>query len=434
MSEKLRDSEWDKHGVLTKILGKISLPRMAAVKQKFDPSCIEDIPAVISEEFKKPGIGDSIKPGASIAITVGSRGVANIPVITKAIVDNVKALGGKPFIVPAMGSHGGATAEGQRQVIEGMGVTEEFIGAPIRSSMEVVEVGRTSKNKPVYIDKNAHESDGIIVSGRIKPHTAFQGPHESGIYKMMTIGLGKQLGAEFCHSEGFGMMHENVPNIARVMMKNSPVIFGMGIIENAFDNTCIIKALRPDEIDEEEPKLLLKAKSLMPEIKIHEFDILIIDQIGKNFSGDGMDPNISGTFCTPYVSGPMKIKRYVILDLSEETHGNAIGMGMCDISTKRLFDKCDFDQGYVNCMTSTVVEPAFLPIIMKNDRLAISAAVHTAVGCDKENPKIIRIANTSHIEKIFVSEALKDEVESRDDMTLLEDFAPMKFDNEWNLF
>ncbi len=434
MSDKLRDSSWDKDGILEKILGKIELPKMAAVKQKFDSSCIKDIPSVVTAEFGKIGIGDSIKEGDNIAITVGSRGVANIPVITKAIVDNVKALGGKPFIVPAMGSHGGATAEGQQKVIEGMGVTEEFIGAPIRSSMEVVEVGRTSKNKPVYIDKNAHESDGIIVAGRIKPHTAFQGPHESGIYKMMTIGLGKQLGAEFCHSEGFGVMHENVPEIARVMLKNSPILFGVGIVENAFDNTCIIEALRPEEIDEKEPILLLKAKELMPEIKIHNFDILIIDQIGKNFSGDGMDPNITGTFCTPYVTGPMEIKRYVVLDLSEETHGNAIGMGKCSISTKRLFDKCDFDQGYVNCMTSTVVEPAFLPIIMKNDRMAISAAVHTAVGCNKENPKIIRIMNTSHIEKIYVSEALEEEVKNHPEMTILEEFAPFSFNENGNLF
>ncbi len=434
MSDKLRDSSWDKDGILAKILGKIALPRMAQVKQEFDPTCIDDIPAVITAEFKKTGIGDSIRAGARIAITVGSRGVANIPVITKALADNVKAYGGSPFLVPAMGSHGGATAEGQRKVIEGMGVTEDFVGAPIHSSMEVVEVGRTSKNKPVYIDRNAYEADGIIVAGRIKPHTAFQGPHESGIYKMMTIGLGKQLGAEFCHSEGFGKMHENVPEIARVMLKNSPIIFGVGIVENAFDNTCIIKALRPEEIDIEEPILLQKAKALMPEIKIHDFDILIIDQIGKNFSGDGMDPNITGTFCTPYVSGPMQIKRHVVLDLSEETHGNAIGMGKCHISTKRVFDKCDFDQGYVNCMTSTVVEPAFLPIIMKNDRMAIAAAVHTAVGCDKENPKIIRIQNTSHIEKIYVSEALQDEVNSHPQMSFIGEFAPLDFNDEGNLW
>lgn len=434
MSGKLRDSSWDKDGTIEKILSKISLPKMAPVRQEFDPSCIADIPGEITKEFFKPGIGDSINTGASIAITVGSRGIANIPVITKAIVDNVKTYGGKPFIVPAMGSHGGATAEGQRKILEGMGVTEEFIGAPIRSSMEVVEVGKTSKNKPVYIDKNAHEADGIIVAGRIKPHTAFQGPYESGLYKMMTIGLGKQLGAEFSHSEGFGVMHDNVPEIARVMMKESPIIFGVGIIENAFDNTCIIKALKADEIDTEEPKLLLQAKKLMPEIKIHEFDILIVDQIGKNFSGDGMDPNITGTFCTPYVTGPMKIKRYVILDLSDETHGNAVGMGMSHISTKRMFDKCDLDQGYVNCMTNTVVNPAFLPIIMKNDKMAISAAVQTAVGCDKDNPKIIRIANTSHIENIYVSEALKSEVDNNNELSFTGDYAPFGFNENGNLF
>ena len=266
-----------------------------------------------------------------------------------------------------MGSHGGATAKGQKEMLEGLGVTEEYVGAPIYSSMEVVHVGDTVDGKKVFIDKYAAESDGIIVAGRVKPHTAFRGEYESGIYKMMAIGLGKQKGAEETHEEGFGRMAYNVVTYGDTILKNAPILFGLAFIENAFDDTAIIEAVEKDKIAQREPELLEIAKSLMPAIEIKDFDVLIVDQIGKNFSGDGMDPNITATYCTPYASGGPVVQRYVVLDLSEETHGNALGAGMADLGTKRLFDKIDFDAAYPNALTCTVLMGAKVPVIMKND-------------------------------------------------------------------
>ena len=433
MDNKRRDSQWDRDGVIHGMLKDISIPKMGTVKQIFEDNSIKDIPAAIKQEFSKPEIASTINPGHSYAITVGSRGVANIPLITREIVKNVKERGGEPFIVPSMGSHGGATGPGQKEYLEGLGVTEEYIGAPIRSSMETVKIAETDDGKEVRIDAIAAKSDGIIVAGRIKPHTAFRGDFESGLYKMMTIGLGKQKGAELCHDEGFGEMAKNVKNIGRIILDNAPVVFGLAIVEDSFDETAIIEAIPADKIPTREPELLLKAKALMPRILIDKIDILIVDQIGKNFSGDGMDPNITASYCTPYAHGGPEVERYIVLDLSDEAHGNAIGAGMSDFGTKRLFDKMDFDAAYPNALTCTVTKGARVPVILKNDKTAIQAAIFAGVGMDKEAPRIVRIANSSHIEKIMVSEVLKEEVEAHPDMELLSEFEDFKFDAEDNL-
>ncbi len=433
MNQTQESRQWDRDGVIAGILSPVKIPKMATVRQNFDNTRIEDIPAAVAEQFSKEEIRSSIRPGASIAITVGSRGVANIDVITRELVRNVKLCGGEPFIVPAMGSHGGATAAGQKEMIEGFGVTEEFIGAPIRSSMETVHIGNTKDGRPVFIDSFAAASDGIIVAGRVKPHTAFRGEFESGIYKMMAIGLGKQKGAEECHREGFGRMAYNVVAYGETILNNAPVLFGFAIIENAFDDTAYVEAIPRDRITMREPELLKIAKGLMPSIAIQDIDILIIDKIGKNFSGDGMDPNITATYCTPYASGGPTVQRYVVLDLSDETHGNAIGAGMADIGTKRLFDKIDFDAAYPNALTCTVLHTAKVPVIMKNDEMAIKAAIFASVGIDKDRPRIVRIANTSHIDTIMVSESLAEEVAQHPIMELMEPFAPLPFDAEGNL-
>lgn len=434
MSVKFRDSQWDESGIIAKMLSKIELPKMAHIEQLFDSKRIEDVPSAVKEQFSKPKIRAGIKPGARIAVTVGSRGIANIDIIIKTIVDNIKALKGNPFIVPAMGSHGSATPEGQREVLEELGITEEYVGAPIISSLEVKPVGVTPQGKPVYMDKHAAEADGIIVAGRIKPHTAFRGEYESGLYKMMVIGLGNQAGAESCHDEGFGRMAEIIPEMARIIMKNTNILAGVAIIENAFDDTCIIETVPAEDIDKREPQLLLKAKALMPEIKFHDIDVLIVDRIGKNYSGDGMDPNITSTYCTPYASGGPAVQKCVVLDISDQTHGNAIGVGMSDFSTKRLFDKYDFDAAYINGLTCTVTKGAHVPLILKNDKLAISAAVHTAIGIDRKNPRIVRIENTSHINRIYISEALKKEAAVDTEIRMLDEYKPFAFDRDGNLF
>jgi hypothetical protein len=332
-----------------------------------------------------------------------------------------------------MGSHGGATAEGQREVLAGYNVTEKTMGVPIRSSMETVIIGHTPEGNSVYLDKIASQADGIIVVGRIKPHTAFRGTYESGLMKMMVIGMGKQKGAESCHMEGFGRMAHNVETYADIILSNARILLGIGIIENAFDNTCKITAIPKNEIKERERDLLREAKRLMPRILFPKFDILVIDQIGKNFSGDGADPNISATYCTPYASGGPEFQRYVILDLSEETHGNAIGIGMADFATKRVYDKTDFGMTYPNALTCTVVSGVRMPMILRNDRLALQAAIFCCTGIDKTKPRIVRIMNTSHIETLWISEPLVSEALRNENIKIIQPAGEVTFDNDGNL-
>jgi hypothetical protein len=434
MSAKVRESKWDRHGVIAGLLQDIPLPRMARVRQIFDKSRIEDIPRAVAEQMSKPEIRARVRRGARIAITVGSRGIANLLVLARSIVSSIRQAGGDPFIVPAMGSHGGATAEGQLEVLAGMGVCEKEVGAPIRASMDTVVAGKTPQGKPVYLDRIASEADGIVVFGRIKPHTAFRGPHESGLYKMIAIGLGNQRGAEAVHAEGFGRMAANVPAYARVTLATGKILFGVAVVENAFDDTCRVEAMLPEQIATREPVLLEESKRLMPHLKFDPIDVLVCDQIGKNFSGDGMDPNITASYITPYATGGPRVERYVILDLSEETHGNAIGTGVAHFTTKRVFDKTDFDATYPNALTCRVVLGARMPLVVASDRLAIQGAIYTVTDGDPGRPRIVRIANTSHVDEIEISEALLDEARRRDDIEILEEPREWPFDREGNLF
>ncbi|OJF16294.1 MAG: hypothetical protein A6D91_12140, partial [Bacillaceae bacterium G1] len=295
---------------------------------------VPDVAAAVHETIRQSGVLSRISPGDRVAIAVGSRGVADIPILTREVVNAVKSAGGRPFIVPAMGSHGGATAEGQIDVLKQLGVTESSVGAPILSSMDVVEVGRLPNGLPVYIDKHAYEADKVIVINRIKPHTAFRGPVESGLMKMITIGLGKQKGAEAAHAYGFQYMAEHVQAMAKIAMSQVPIIFGLATIENAYDRPAKIVAVPAEKIEEVEPQLLLEAKSLMPRILFDPMDVLVVNEIGKDISGDGMDPNITGRYATPYASGGPKVTRIVVLGLTEKTHGNANGIGLADITTR----------------------------------------------------------------------------------------------------
>jgi len=433
MSEKYRDSQWDRHGVLDEMLKHVKIPKMARAAQEFEDTTIRDIPGAVAKEFDKKEIAQTIKPGMNIAVTAGSRGIANIAVIIKETVEQLKKLGAKPFLFPAMGSHGGATAEGQLVILKSFGITEETMGCPIKSSMETVVIGESPEGKPISVDKHAHQADGIVVVARIKPHTAFRGKYESGLLKMLAIGMGKQKGAEGCHDEGFGRMAYNVEAYADVIMAKTKVLFGLAIVENAFDNTCHVESILASNFKEREIYLLQKAKDWMPRIYIPKFDILIVDQIGKNFSGDGADPNITASYCTPYASGGPEWQRYVILDLSDETHGNAIGIGMADFSTKRAFDKLDFDATYPNGFTSTVVSGVRVPVILKNDETAIKSAIFVCTNIDKTKPKIVRIKNTSHIEEISISEALVEEAKKHPNMKMLEEPGELVFDKDGNL-
>jgi len=433
MSEKFRDSVWDRHGVIEKIVGSTKIPKFVKVRQVFEDNTLKDVPGAIAKEFAKPEIASRIKPGMTVAITVGSRGLANLKEMVKETVAQVKKLGGKPFVFPAMGSHGGATAEGQREVLTSYGVTEEYIGAPVKSSMETVVIGHVPDGRPVHMDKYASEADGVMLLCRVKPHTAFRGEYESGMMKMMASGIAKQQGAESCHVHGFGEMAQNVVAYGTVYLQKAKILFGLASIENAFDNTCMIEAVPKENILKREPELLKLAKDLMPKIMFPKLDVLVIDQIGKNFSGDGADPNVSGTFCTPYASGGPTFERYAVLDLSDETHGNAIGVGMADVTTKRLFDKIDFDACYPNALTATVLSTVRVPLVLKNDELAIKTAIFSSVHADKANPKIVRIKNTSHIDEIWISEALLPEAKANPQIQVLEEAKPLPFDKDGNL-
>lgn len=399
--------EIKKDGVVSALLAPIALPKMFRAKQTFPRETIppEKIPQVVEAQIAQPLFSEKIKPGMSIAITAGSRGIANVSIITKAVVDAVKRRGANPFIVPAMGSHGGATAEGQLEVLASYNITPETMGCPIRSSMEVVELGISDTGLPVYMDKNAYESDGVILSCRLKPHNAFRGKVESGPCKMMAVGLGKQKGAERVHSEGMGKIGANILSIAQVMLAKGPILFAIPCIENAYDETCRIEAIDAKDILTREPELLKFAFDNMPSLLVGEGDVLIVDETGKNYSGTGVDPNITGTFSTEFAHGGVNVQRTCFLDLSEESHGNSLGVGLANAITKRFFDKIDLEMMYPNCITSTVLTSARIPCIVYSDKEAIQLCVRTCNGIDQKNVRIIRIPNSLHIGSIMLSEA-----------------------------
>ncbi|MBQ7887929.1 MAG: DUF2088 domain-containing protein, partial [Clostridia bacterium] len=374
-------------------------------------------------------------PGMSIAITAGSRGIDNIALIIRETADYLKALGAEPFIVPAMGSHGGATAEGQKEMLAGFGITQEAMGCEIRSSMETVMLGHSELGKPVYMDKNAYESDGVILSCRLKPHNAFRGPIESGPCKMMTVGLGKQKGAEQVHSDGMDIIAKNIPTMAKVTLGTGKILFAIPCLENAYDQTMMFEAIPAEKILTREPELLKIAFANMPSILVGEGDVLIVDRVGKNFSGTGVDPNITGTFSTPYASGGVQVQRTCFLNLTQESHGNSLGVGLASAITKRIFDEIDADAMYTNCMTSTVIKSAMVPCVMSTDKEAVQFCIRTCNRIDKENPRVIRIQNSLHIGQIMLSEAYYADVLAGKypGLTALDAPADMSFDEEGTL-
>lgn len=421
-------------GVLESMLEGIPLPNTLRVRQRFDASHIEDVEGALVEQLHRPGCIDRIKPGQKVAIAVGSRGVSQIDLLVRVTVAEIKKAGGEPFIVPSMGSHGGATAEGQAAVLAHLGITEASVGAPIRSSMEVVKLGELPNGLPVYADRIAsEEADAIVVVNRVKPHTAFRGKVESGLLKMISIGLGKQKGAEATHHLGFKYMAENVPAMARIMMAKLPIAFGVATVENAYDLPCHIEVVPAEAMEAREPALLEMARARLPKLLFDPIDVLVIDYIGKNISGDGMDPNITGRYPTPYAHGGPEVTKMVVLDLTKETEGNANGVGTADFTTQRLVDKMDKEATYANGLTSTVVAPTKIPTTLPNDMLAIKAAVKTSNVLDLSQVRLVRIKDTLHLGEIEISEALLPEAEAHPDVEILSQPAPMAFDTQGNL-
>ncbi|GAB7057592.1 lactate racemase domain-containing protein [Paenibacillus sp. YK5] len=419
--------------ILRELLQDIPIPQVVKIRQKFNGDKLENPVEELVKELRKPGAIDRIKPGQQVAVAVGSRGVANIAALTKTTIDAIKQAGAHPFIVPCMGSHGGATAEGQREVLHHLGITEEAMGAPIRSSMEVVKIDQLPNGLPVYVDKYASEADAIIVINRVKPHTAFRGPIESGIMKMISIGLGKQKGAEACHQLGFKYMAENVPAMARIMLDKLPIVFGIALVENAYDQTCIVEVLPAEQIEEREIELLKIAKARLPKILFDQIDVLVIDYIGKNISGDGMDPNVTGRYPTPYAHGGPDVSKMVVLDTTPETKGNANGVGTADFTTQRLVDKMDLAATYANGLTSTVCAPTKIATTLENDFYAIKAAIKTCNILDYTKCRLVRIQDTLHLGEIEISVNLLEEARLHPDIEILTEPYDLPFNKEGNL-
>jgi hypothetical protein len=374
------------------------------------------------------------KPGWKVAVTAGSRGISNIPVILRTVVEKLRAAGCEPFLFPAMGSHGGATADGQRSVLEDMGITEEFVGAPIKSCMETVSVDTAPNGRSVYMDKYASEADAVLIVNRIKPHVAFRGSFESGLMKMIAIGMGKQRGADSAHQLGFGQMAENVLEYAKVLMAKKNVLCAIGILENAYHQTAEIHVMRACEIESREPKLLKRAWALYPKIFFDELDVLILDEIGKDISGTGFDTNIVGRYHTPYASGGPDIKRVGVLDITGKSHGNGNGLGILDFTTRRAFDKFDFENSYPNALTSTVPLSVKIPMVLKNDRQCIQAAIKTCNALDQNSVRMVRIKNTVSLDEIEVSKSLENYVREHPNLEAVKGPYELSFDREGNLF
>ena len=425
---------------ITNLIKDTPIPKMIKVRQKFDDSHIpaEEIPAVVMKELDREELGGKIKPGQRIAITCGSRGIHNYPIFVKAMIDYVKSKGAEPFIVAAMGSHGGATSKGQLEVLEGNGVTEETMGVPIMADMDTVLIGRSEKHGlEVRVDKNAAAADGIILFNRVKPHTSFRGRYESGLMKMCAIGLGKQHGASLIHHMPPRLMHEIVEDNGRTVLKNLPVLGGIAVIENAYDYTWMIKGLTADEVITEEPKLRDLSYTTIAKLLFDSCDVLVVDKMGKNISGDGMDPNVTGRFVTKECEGQggINTEKLAILDLTDETHGNAQGIGVADCTTRRLFDKLIFSMTYATNITNTFLLQSRIPMVMDNDRECMQACLSTCPNAeDHNNMKMIHIRDTGHLEFIEISEGLLPLAKQNPNIEILSEPFDLPFDENGNLF
>jgi hypothetical protein len=383
----------------------VPLPRVVRVHQEFPTPGRCDVEAEIHRQIEVPDIARRI-PRGRVAVAVGSRGVAEIPRVTKAVVDALRRHGAQPFVVPAMGSHGGATAEGQREVLAGLGVTEASAGAPIVSSMDVVELGRLADGSGVFWDREAHEAGAAVAVGRVKPHTAFRGTIESGLVKMAVIGIGKQRGAQSMHAPGFGGFADRLVEAYGIVVKRAPLLFGVATVEDAYDVPVQVAVVAPEAFLEREPALLDHARSLMARLPVEAADVLVVQEIGKNISGDGMDPNLTGRYPTPFASGGPAIRKIAVLDLTDETQGNANGVGMADLIAQRVLEKMDLRATYMNALTSTVIDSVRLPMVLATDRDVLDAAVLTAPRIDGGEARLVYIRNTLAVREVAVSEAL----------------------------
>lgn len=411
-------------------------PKMIRIRQHFETKPIQDIPAAVRAELERIDAGAVVGRGDSVAIAAGSRGIANLSVVIREIVRVLRSIGAKPFIFPAMGSHGGATSQGQMKILEHYGITEDAVGAPMRATMMVVRVGTTGDGIPVFADRYACKADKIVVVNRVKPHTDFKGRNESGLMKMLAIGLGKQEGANLYHNAIVRRGHYRVfSGVAKEILKRCPIAFGVALVENQRDETQIIRAVLADDIEREDQRLLRKAKRLFPRIPVDPIDLLIVDRMGKEISGTGMDQNVIGRSVIPY-HNPSKrpeIMRIFVRDLTANSEGNATGIGNADFTTARLVATIDTRPTYMNAITSSCPEAVRIPPYFDTDREVIDAALQTIGTVEPQDARIVHIRDTLNLEEMDVSEALRPEIEKNKALRIIRAARPLRFDPSGNL-
>lgn len=411
-------------------------PEMAIVRQELHAEKIEDIPAAVSNALQPLQLDSQTKPGASVAVAVGSRGISHIAVIVSECVKSLTDSGLEPFIVPAMGSHGGNTPEGERSVLSRLGITESSVNAPILAAKDVVKIGTLDIGVPILMDRRAAEADHIVVINRVKPHTKFHGPIESGLTKILTVGLGKGEGAALYHRAAvqhtFGILQDAAQNI----LENRSVLFGLAILEDGYRNVSRLSAVRPENWFESERALLEETRMMTPRIPFDGVDILIIDEIGKEISGIGMDSNVTGRhrdIVGDFLTAP-NVKRIFVRDLSPESDGNGNGIGLADVTTRRLVDALDLEKTYTNALTAISPEKAAIPMTFETDRECIEACLNTIGRVQPEEVRIIRIKNTATLETLWASRAFEGDVTLNPNLKILRKWGPMAFDDTGNLF
>lgn len=412
----------------------ISLPQWRKVRQHFDAPCESDVAGAVAREMRT--LDARIRPGMTVAVGVGSRGVARIDAITLAVIAELKRRGARPFIVPAMGSHGGGTPEGQLEVLAGYGVTPESMGVEFRSAMDTQLLGYTAGGFPVHFSQEALAADAVLPINRVKVHTDFHGPVESGLSKMLAIGFGKHRGASLIHKQGFATFHETIPAAASVILAKVHVLGGMATIENAHENVARLEAVPAEAIPTREPQLMELSRSLMPRIPFGNLDVLVVDYLGKNISGSGMDPNITGRYQVRHIvsepgRNPQKI---VVLRLTEQTHGNATGLGCADVTTRAVVENIDYQKFWTNQITSSELGGAATPMWMPDDRQAIAVALVTCNRVDVQQPRLVRVSSTLNMEELWVSEALwQAEGRNNPNLEALSEPMAMRFTAEGHL-
>lgn len=403
------------------------LPRWARVEYRMDATEVTDVAAAVSQAFAP--VEGAVRPGVRVCLAVGSRGIDRIDQVVRAAVAEVRRRGAEPFIIPAMGSHGGATAEGQVEVLASLGVTEAAMGCPIHATMETVEIGQVADGVPVYLDRFAAGADLIIPINRVKPHTDFHGPVESGLLKMIAIGLGKQKGADTLHARGFAQFHHLIPAVGRFTLAQGKIPFGLALVENAYARLCHVEAVPAGRMWEREQELLAMARERMARLPLSSLDVLILDYIGKDISGLGMDSNVVGRYYTgPTGTGPL-IQRIIVRDLTETTEGNAVGIGMADVVLAQAVAKMDREKTYMNCVTAKTPEGARIALTVANDREALAVALACCLQVEPHEARIVRLRDTKHLGVFYASEPLLEELLATGLCRIAGDLEEIAFDN-----